>query len=158
VAVIKKVSTYQNLSLGPLESRRRDTLSSVAARVGDFLERPGAARPGRRLATAVALSAACLVLGGCRAVDFLNDVGEPQLDLGRMESDIRSRLQHRLESESRSTRTSVTSVGRVRCRQRSEIEARCIARVARGGDRRRLLRIDVSVDSETGAYRWEVGG
>jgi len=94
---------------------------------------------------------------GCQATDFLNSVGKEHLDVGRMESDIRSRLQRRLESDARTTRRSVESVGRVRCRERSELVATCRARVSRPSGTR-LLRIHVSVDPETGAYTWEVVG
>jgi len=108
-------------------------------------------------ALAVVLAIAGGTVAGCRATDFLDDVGTEHLDLGRMESDIRSRLQRRLETGARSTRGSVTSVGRVRCRERSELEATCRARVSRPSGRR-LVRIRVSVDPDTGAYTWEVVG
>jgi hypothetical protein len=110
-----------------------------------------------RVAAAAAGVGALLAGGGCAPVDFVNQLSEPQLDLARMEVDIRDQLQRRLESESRTTRESVASVGRVRCRQRSELEARCYARVRR---RRgpRLLRLDVTVDRTTGEYSWQVTG
>lgn len=72
-----------------------------------------------------------------------------------MEADIRSQIQRDLESDARDTRASVASVGRVRCRQRSEFEATCTARVSRPSERRRLRRVAVSIDPDTGAYRWE---
>ncbi|HLL85956.1 MAG TPA: hypothetical protein VK387_01440 [Thermoleophilaceae bacterium] len=106
---------------------------------------------------AVVLAIAGGTVAGCRATDFLDDVGTEHLDLGRMEADIRSRLQRRLEADARSTRRSVTSVGHVRCRERSELEAMCRARVSRPSGRR-LVRIRVSVDPDTGAYTWEVVG
>ena len=97
------------------------------------------------------------LLAGCRATDFLNEVGREHLDLGRMEADIRSGLQRRLESESRSTSASVASVSRVRCRERSELRATCAARVVED-ERRRRVRIEVRVDPDTGDYTWEVVG
>ena len=115
---------------------------------------PRLPRAGRLLGVLLA-GAAAGGLGGCRATDFLNDVGKEHLDLGRMETDIRSSLQRRLEGETRTTRESVSSVGRVRCRERSEIEATCRARVSRASGPR-VLRIRVSVDPETGGYTWEV--
>lgn len=110
-----------------------------------------------RLAAPAAAAGALLAGGGCAPIDFVNQLSEPQLDIARMEVDIRDQLQRRLESESRTTRGSVASVGRVRCRQRSELEARCYARVRR---RRgpRLLRLEVTVDRTTGEYRWQVTG
>jgi hypothetical protein len=98
---------------------------------------------------------AVAALAGCRATDFLNDVGKEHLDLGRMEADIRSGLQRRLEIGSRSTSASVTSVSRVRCRERSELAATCVARVVERDGRRRV-RIEVTVNPETGDYTWEV--
>ncbi len=114
--------------------------------------RPRAARHGLTRGLLLALLA---VVPGCGAVDFLNDLSEDRLDLGRMEGDIRSQMQRRLESDARTTRGSVASVGRVRCRQRSELEASCFARVSQDG-RRRLRRILVSIDSRTGRYTWEI--
>ena len=110
-----------------------------------------------RLGALTAAAGALLAGEGCAPVDFVNQLSEPQLDLARMEVDIRDQLQRRLKSESRTTRESVASVGRVRCRQRSELEARCYARVRR---RRgpRLLRLQVTVDRTTGEYRWQVTG
>jgi hypothetical protein len=109
-----------------------------------------------RVLVLAALALASAGLGGCRATDFLNSVGKEHLDLGRMESDIRSSLQRRLEDEEHTTSGSVTSVGRVRCRERSEIAATCLARVREASGKRRLERIDVSVDPDTGGYSWEV--
>jgi hypothetical protein len=110
----------------------------------------------RRIAAAAALVAlAGGAVSDCRAVDFLNGVGQEHLDLARMESDIRSGLQRRLEEDSRSTSSSVTSVGRVRCRERSRLAATCRARVARPSGRQ-VVRIEVTVDPDTGAYTWEL--
>jgi hypothetical protein len=94
-------------------------------------------------------------LPGCQAVDFVNEFEEPGLDLGRMQADIRSDLQRELERRAKTTKKSVTSVGRVRCRERSETEATCFARL---GSRRdgRLRELAVSIDPDTGRYRWEV--
>jgi hypothetical protein len=100
------------------------------------------------------LLAVAVLAGGCSAIDFLNEIEEPGLDITRMETDLRSQLQHDLESRSRSTRSSVASVGRVRCRERSEVEATCFARVPRRGGRR-LRELAVFVDPDTGRYRWE---
>ena len=105
--------------------------------------------------TGVGLVLAGAVGSGCTAVDFLNSVGKEQLDLPRMEAEIRSRLQDRLQAQSRSTSESVASVNRLRCRQRSESSATCFARVGRPRKITRL-RIEVSVDPETGDYTWEV--
>jgi hypothetical protein len=118
---------------------------------------PGSRHHGLSRLAAPAVVGALLAGGGCAPVDFVNQLSEPQLDLARMEVDMRDQLQRRLESESRTTRESVASVGRVRCRQRSELEARCYARVRR---RRgpRLLRLEVTVDRTTGEYRWQVAG
>jgi hypothetical protein len=91
---------------------------------------------------------------GCGPVDLINELDEPGLDIARMETDLRSQLQRDLESRSRSTSSSVASVGRVRCRERSEVEATCFARVARRGGRR-LRKLAVSIDPETGVYQWE---
>jgi|SRR5215210_2199602 len=102
-----------------------------------------------------------LVLGGvpsgCRAVDFLNSVGEEHLDLPRMESDIQSRLEERLEARWRTPNPSATSVSRVHCRKRSELSATCFARVGRARTAQRY-EIEVSVDPDTGSYNWEVVG
>ena len=106
--------------------------------------------------TGVGLVLAGAVGSGCTAVDFLNSVGKEQLDIPRMEAEIRSRLQDRLQAQSRSTSESVASVSRLRCRQRSESSATCFARVGRPRKNTRL-RIEVSVDPETGEYTWEVG-
>ncbi len=100
------------------------------------------------------LFAAVTLAPGCGAVDFVNELDEPKLDLERMEADIRSQLQRDLESRSRSTSSSVASVGRVRCRQRSELEATCSARELRRSGRR-LRKLAVYVDPDTGRYRWE---
>lgn len=102
-----------------------------------------------------ALVACAALVPACGAVDFLNEIEEPGLDLGRMEADIRSDLQRDLERRAKTTKRSVTSVGRVRCRERSEFEATCFARI---GPRRRgqLRELAVSVDPDTGRYRWEV--
>ena len=105
--------------------------------------------------TGVGLVLAGAVGSGCTAVDFLNSVGKEQLDIPRMEAEIRSRLQDRLQGQSRSTSESVASVNRLRCRQRSESSATCFARVGRPRKITRL-RIEVSVDPETGDYTWEV--
>ena len=105
--------------------------------------------------TGVGLVLAGAVGSGCTAVDFLNSVGKEQLDIPRMEAEIRSRLQDRLQAQSRSTSESVASVNRLRCRQRSESSATCFARVGRPRKITRL-RIEVSVDPETGDYTWEV--
>lgn len=101
------------------------------------------------------LVAGAAALPGCGAVDFLNEIDEPRLDLGRMEVDIRSELQRDLERRARTTRRSVASVGRVRCRERSEAEATCFARIGRRR-RARLRELAVSVDPDTGRYRWEI--
>ncbi len=106
------------------------------------------------LAACLALVAALILAPGCGAVDFVNELDEPKLDLERMEADIRSQLQRDLESRSRTTSSSVASVGRVRCRQRSELEATCLARELRRGGRR-LRKLAVYVDPDTGRYRWE---
>lgn len=92
---------------------------------------------------------------GCGAIDFINELDDPGLDLARMEADIRSEIQRDLERDTRATSASVTSVGRVRCRQRSEAQATCSARVSRPRGGSRLRKIVVSVDPQTGAYRWE---
>ena len=114
---------------------------------------PRRRRPGLpRLALALALAAGG---PGCGAVDFINEIDDPGLDLARMEADIRSEVQRDLERDTRETRASVASVGRVRCRQQSEAQATCSARVSRPRGGRRLRRIAVSIDPETGAYRWE---
>ena len=105
------------------------------------------------MVSGVGLVLAGAVGSGCTAVDFLNSVGKEQLDIPRMEAEIRSRLQDRLQS--RSTAESVASVSRLRCRQRSESSATCFARVGRPRKITRL-RIEVSVDPETGEYTWEV--
>lgn len=103
----------------------------------------------------MALALLAAVAPGCGAVDFLNEIGDPELDLGRMEADIRSDLQRDLEDEARTTSDSVASVGRVRCRQRSEVEATCFTRVSRPSGRQRRRELAVSIDPETGRYRWE---
>jgi hypothetical protein len=72
-----------------------------------------------------------------------------------MESDIRSSLQRRLEAVEHTTGGSVSSVGPVRCHERSAISAMCFARVRRAHARRRV-RIEVSVDPDTGRYGWEI--
>ena len=107
------------------------------------------------IVSGVGLVLAGAVGSGCTAVDFLNSVGKEQLDIPRMEAEIRSRLQDRLQAQSRSTSESVASVSRLRCRQRSESSATCFARVGRPRKTTRL-RIEVSVDPETGDYTWEV--
>ncbi len=104
--------------------------------------------------TWLALVVAAVLAPGCGAVDLVNELDDPQLDLERMQGDIRSQLQRDLESRSRSTSSSVASVGRVRCRQRSELEATCFARVRRRSGRR-LRELAVVVDPDTGRYRWE---
>ena len=117
--------------------------------------RPRAPGDGRSsLAACVSLFAAITPAPGCGTVDFVNELDEPTLDLERMEADIRSQLQHDLESRSRTTSSSVASVGRVRCRQRSELEATCFARELRRSGRR-LRKLAVYVDPDTGRYRWE---
>src|SRR5215212_6864822 len=97
------------------------------------------------------------VLSGCRAVDFLNSIGKEHLDLPRMESDIQSRLEERLEARWRTPNPSATSVSRVHCRKRSELSATCFARVGRARTAQRY-EIEVSVDPDTGSYNWEVVG
>ena len=111
-------------------------------------------RNGSARAICIALVAAAVLAPGCGAVDFVNELDKPQLDLERMQGDIRSQLQRELESRARTTSSSVASVGRVRCRQRSELEATCFARVRRRSGRR-LRELAVDVDPDTGTYRWE---
>lgn len=107
------------------------------------------------MALGLTLVAAAALGPGCGAVDFVNELEEPQLDLERMEGDIRTQLQRDLESRSRTTSSSVASVGRVRCRQRSELEATCFAREKRRSGQR-LRKLVVFVDPDTGRYRFEI--
>jgi hypothetical protein len=114
--------------------------------------------PLRRCAWPTAgLAAVALAAADCGATDFINEMAEPTLDIARMEDDIRWELQRNLEGRARSTRGSVASVGQVRCRQRTELTATCRARVARPSGRQ-LWRLTVSVNPDTGRYRWEIAG
>lgn len=118
---------------------------------------PGLVGPragGRGRLGGFALAAALAVNPGCGAVDFVNELSEPRLDIERMEVDIGSQLKRELENRSRTTSSSVASYGRVRCRQRSEFEATCFAREKRRSGQR-LRKLTVFVDSDTGLYRWE---
>lgn len=115
---------------------------------------PASRSAGSPRVTWLALVVAAVLAPGCGAVDLVNELDDPQLDLERMQGDIRSQLQRDLESRSRTTSSSVASVGRVRCRQRSELEATCFARVRRRSGRR-LRELAVVVDPDTGRYRWE---
>lgn len=118
-------------------------------------DRSGRARARRwRAPLGLTLIAASALSGGCGAVDYLNEVERPGFDTARMETDLRSQLQRDLESRSRTTSASVASVGRVRCRERSEVEARCSVRVSRHSGRR-LRKLAVYIDPDTGRYRWE---
>jgi hypothetical protein len=107
-----------------------------------------------RVAVVALVVALATVAGGCKPVDFVNELDDPGLDIARMETDLRSQLQRDLESRSRSTSSSVASVGRVRCRERSDVEATCFARLSRSTGRR-LRKLTVSIDPESGLYRWE---
>jgi len=90
---------------------------------------------------------------GCGAVDFVNELDD-RSSTSSAWTPTSARSSSDLESRSRSTSSSVASVGRVRCRQRSELEATCFPRELRRSGRR-LRKLAVYVDPDTGRYRWE---